>query len=254
MNPGFEDLSCHETLDRLEVRIRAHRLFADFDVSDWIAEFVGRKRRTAILDLGCGNGNHLGIYLEQVGGAGRVAGLDREAHLIDEARQRFGASNLDLHVASMDDPLPFPDASFDLCLSNFAIYNARQPRFSILELKRVLQPGGEIGLVGSTGNNARELYEFHRRLMGEPVDELILARSDRIRREIVPIVREVFGAAAEELLNSRLKFPNAAEFVSYYQATLFNARNQAVTPERMLASVPADLTVSKEMVAATATR
>jgi len=254
MNRRFDDLSCHETLDKLQIRIRAHRQFADFDVSDWIAEFVGRKPRNGILDLGCGDGNHLGIYLKHAGATGRVVGLDREASLIDEARQRFDAPNLDLRVASMDDPLPFADASFDLCLSNFAIYNAKEPRFTILELKRVLRPGGEIVLIGSTGNNARELFEFHRRLTGEPADELIIARSDRIRREIAPILAEVFGTACEEILNSRLRFPNPAEFVAYYQATLFHEPTQAADRQRMLALVPPELTVSKEMVAATAIR
>jgi len=254
MTPQLDALSYKETLDKLQYRIRAHKEFANFDVSDWIEEFVGRKQRTAIFDLGCGNGNHLGIYLKHIGRAGRVVGLDREQSLIDHARQKFGAPNLELHVASMDDPLPFADESFDLCCSNFAIYNARDPRFTICELKRVLQPGGEIVLIGPTSNNACELHEFNTRLTGQPVDEVILVRSDRIRREIVPMVREVFGNSSEEILDSRLTFPSAEEFVLYFQSTLFYERTNGVTREQMLPSVPRDLVVSKEMVAATATK
>src|SRR5262249_48866675 len=146
------------------------------------------------------------------------------------------------------------DESFDLCISNFAIYNARDPRCTIRELRRVLRPGGEIALVGSTHNNARELHEFTSRLTGRPVEERILVRSDRIRREIAPVVREVFGSAAEELLQSRLVFPNAAEFVAYFESTLFAERCAEVTREQMLALVPRDLVVSKEMVAVTAAK
>ena len=138
------DLSYKESLDKLQVRIRAHKEFANFDIGDWIEEYVGRAPRRAIFDLGCGNGNHLGIYLSGVGAAGTVAGLDREARLIDEARKKYAdAKNLDLRVGSMDDPLPFADASFDLCFSNFAIYNASSPRKTIQELKRVMTPGGK---------------------------------------------------------------------------------------------------------------
>lgn len=254
MTTQLDDLSYKETLDKLQFRIRAHKEFANFDVSDWIEEFVERKQRTAIFDLGCGNGNHLGIYLKHVGRAGRVVGLDREPSLIDKARQKFGVLNLELHVASMDDPLPFADESFDLCFSNFAIYNAKNPRFTISELKRVLQPDGEIILIGPTSNNARELHEFQTRLTGQPVDEVILVRSDRIRREIVPLVREAFGNSSQQILNARLTFPNAEEFVLYFQSTLFSERTNGVTRERMLSSVPRDLVVSKEMVAATATK
>ena len=40
------DLSYKEKLDKLQIRIRAHKEFANFDVSDWIDQFVARKPRT----------------------------------------------------------------------------------------------------------------------------------------------------------------------------------------------------------------
>ncbi len=246
--------SYKERLENLQIRIRAHKEFANFDVSDWIEEFVKRKPRTAIFDLGCGNGNHLGIYLEHVGPRGRVVGLDREASLLDEARRRCGAPNLELQMGSMDDALPFDDESFDICFSTFAIYNAEKPRFTVGELRRILRPGGEIVLVGPTSNNARELHEFNTRLTRRPVDELILVRSECIRREIAPIVFEVFANSSEEILGSRLTFPNPEEFISYFQATLFYERCNGFTREQMLSAVPRDLVVSKEMVALTATK
>ena len=86
------DLSLKENLEKLQVRIRAHKEFANFDVGDWIEQFVRRRPRRAIFDLGCGNGNHLGIYLEGVGPEGRVTGLDREERLIAEARQAYAGA------------------------------------------------------------------------------------------------------------------------------------------------------------------
>src|SRR5688572_24047247 len=161
------DLSYKEKIDKLQVRIRAHKEFANFDVSDWIEQYVRRASRRAIFDLGCGNGNHLGIYLDAVGASGRVVGLDREARLVDEARRTYpDARNLELIVGSMDDPLPFADGTFDLCFSNFAIYNAAEPAKTVAELKRVLVPGGQLVLIGPTRNNARELYVYNERLTG----------------------------------------------------------------------------------------
>jgi len=224
-------------------------------VSDWIDEYAGRKPRRAIFDLGCGNGNHLGIYLKH---AGRVAGLDREQGLLDQAREAYrDAENLELVRGSMDEPLPFPDGTFDLCFSNFAIYNARDPRFTIGELRRVLVPGGELVLIGPTINNAREIYEFNERLTGQAIDEITLVRTDRLRREILPIVQDVFGNAHEEVLNSRLTFPNAGEFVLYFQSTMDyeeTAAKKNVSREQMLAAVPPDLVISKEMLAVTAAK
>lgn len=254
------DLSYHEKKDRLNVRIQAHKRFANFDIDEWIEAFLGRRPRRRILDLACGNGNHLRLYLKAVGEGGGVAGIDREPSLVAEAQANHaGAANLDVRVGSMDEPLPFPDASFDLCFSNFAIYNAADPAFTLGELKRVLEPGGELVLIGPTINNARELYEFNERLTGQAIDPVTLIRTDRLRQEIQPVAREVFGNAREEVINSQLTFPDQDEFIRYYTATMLyeeNAEKAGYTVDQMRAVVGAehDIVLSKEMLAVVATK
>src|SRR5262245_31588544 len=167
------DLSYAEKLDKLQVRIRAHKEFANFDVSTWIDDFCGRSKRRRILDLGCGSGNHLGIYADHVGPDGRVVGLDRERKLVETAREAFrDRPNVEIVEGSMDEPLPFPDGSFDLCFSNFAIYNAADPRLTLIEIRRLLEPGGQVVLIGPTRNNALEIYEFNERLSGIAIDPI----------------------------------------------------------------------------------
>lgn len=254
------DLSYKEKLDKLEIRIRAHKEFANFDVAEWIDAFLGRAPRRAILDLGCGNGNHLDLYLKHVGPTGRVTGLDREGRLIDAARDAFRhAPNAELVLCSMDDPLPFPDGAFDVCFSNFAIYNASRPDATIRELHRVLKPRGQIALIGPTINNAREIYEYNERLTGVAIDEITLIRTDRLRREIAPIVQAVFGSCVEEVLNSYLQFPNADEFLLYFKSTMAyeeTAEKRGMTDEQLRAAMPPGQLpiVSKEMLAIVATK
>lgn len=249
------DLSYKEKQDRLNNRIRAHKQFANFDIDEWIEAFVGRKPRTGVLDLACGNGNHLGIYLKHVGAGGRVAGIDREPSLVEEARAKYaGAPNLELKVGSMDEPLPWADGSFDLAFSNFAIYNASDPAFTLGELKRVLAPGGELVLIGPTINNAREIYDFNERLTGVAIDPITLVRTDRLRQEIEPVAREVFGNAREEVINSRLTFPDQDEFIRYYTSTMLyeeGAEKLGYTEDQMRAACDGerDIVLSKEMLA-----
>lgn len=253
------DLSYIEKNEKLRTRIRAHKLYANLDIEDWIVEFIRRKPRHSIFDLGCGNGNHLEMYLQHVQPGGSVAGLDREPALIEEARLRYEpASNLILKVGNMDEPLPFATARFDLCLSNFAIYNARDPRATLLELKRVLQPSGEVVLIGPTINNAKEIYDFNERLTGQRIDPITLVRTDRLRREILPIAREVFGSVTEEVINSYLTFADKEEFLKYYRATMLfeeAAEGKGYSHEAMVAACPdaGDIVLSKEMLALVAT-
>ena len=252
----MQDLSYIEKPDRLAVRIRAHKEFANFDIDEWIAAFLSRCQRRAIFDLGCGNGNHLQLYLDCVGSDGRVAGLDREATLIDQAKRRFvNAYNLDLRVGSMDVPLPFAASTFDTAFSNFAIYNAADPAFTLRELKRVVQPGGEVVLIGPTLNNARELYAFNERLTGRAIDEVTLIRTDRLRREIMPLARDIFPDVREEVINSQLDFPSPEEFLRYYMATMLyeeGAEKEGRTQTEMYAALGGakdHIVLSKEMLA-----
>ena len=253
------DLSYHEQRDKLADRIRAHKQFANFDVADWIDEFLARRPRRHVLDLGCGDGNHLALYLKHVPPDGSVTGIDREPALLERARRSHpGAANLTLLAGSMDDRLPFLDASFDLCFSNFAIYNAAVPAFTLRELRRVLQPGGELVLIGPTRNNAFELYEYNARLTGTAIDEITLVRTDRLRSEILPAAREVFGDVREDVLHSRLTFPSPEEFLRYFTATMLYeqvAEKMQCSEAAMLAALAgSDLVVSKEMLALVATR
>jgi ubiquinone/menaquinone biosynthesis C-methylase UbiE len=253
------DLSYREQRDKLADRIRAHKLFANFDVADWIDAFLGRRPRRHVLDLGCGDGNHVPLYLQHVGPEGSVTGLDREARLLEQARAAHpGAANLKLVQGSMDDPLPFPDGAFDLAFSNFAIYNARDPLVTLRELRRVLEPGGELVLIGPTRRNAFELYEYNARLTGTAIDEVTLVRTDRLRSEIEPLARQVFGEVREDVLNSQLTFPTPAEFLRYFTATMLYeqvAEKMGCSEAAMLEALAGSpLVVSKEMLALVASR
>jgi ubiquinone/menaquinone biosynthesis C-methylase UbiE len=195
-----------------------------------------------------------------VGAAGSVVGIDRERRLVEAARAACRDSpQVELVVGSMDDPLPFPDASFDLCFSNFAIYNATVPAATLAEIRRVLEPGGEVVLIGPTRNNALEIYEYNERLTGLAIDPITLVRTDRLRQEILPLVRDLFSDVTEEVLNSFLRFPTADEFLLYFQSTMVyeeTAEKRGVTHEEMRAALPSGgwPLVSKEMLAVVARR
>lgn len=254
------DISYHETQHRLESRIRAHKLFGNFEIGDWIDAFLAGRRPRHVLDLGCGDGNHIELFLRHVGASGTVTGIDRDGGLIARAKERHsGADRLSLHVGTMDEKLPFGDGSFDLCMANFSIYNARDGEFTLREVHRVLTPGGEFVMIGPTPNNVMELYEFNEKVTGRRVDDKTLRRTERIVKEFLPLGLQVFGRVRAEVLNSVLTFPDAEEFLRYFCATLLYeeiAEREGLSPEDLMAYCPdaGPIPVSKEMVAVVATR
>ncbi len=244
-----------EKLDKLQIRIRAHKEFANFDVSTWIDEFCGRAARQNILDLACGSGNHLRMYARHAGAHGRVVGIDIETALVEDARKAHAdLPEVDVRIGSMNDPLPFPDGAFDLCISSFAIYYAANPRATLEEIRRVLSPGGQMVLIGPTLNNAREIYEYNERLTGVAIEQVTSILTDRLRQEILPIVRDLFTDVRDEVLNSFLTFPNGDEFIAYFESTMVyeeTAKKRGVTREQLHAALPPveKPVVSKEMLA-----
>lgn len=254
------DLSYQEKQDRLQSRIRAHKMFANFDIDEWIEAYVAKQPRHDVFDLACGSGNHLRIYLRNIAPGGTVTGLDRERSLVEEARRTYaGAVNLRLELGSMDDPLPFPDESFDLSFCNFAIYNATDVEATLQELWRVMKGGTDLVLIGPTAANAKEIYEYNERLTGAAIDPITLIRTDRLRQEILPMTRKIFPRVSEEIVNSFLTFPNQDEFLRYFTSTMVyeeGAEKQGKTMAEMRAACAEErnIILSKEMLAVVCTK
>lgn len=95
-----------------------------------------------ILDVACGAGQ-LSIPAARAGA--KVTGIDIAPNLIEQARARAKAENLDAHFDEGDaEMLPYEDNSFDLVISLIGAMFAPRPELVAAELKRVCRPGGKI--------------------------------------------------------------------------------------------------------------
>jgi 2-polyprenyl-3-methyl-5-hydroxy-6-metoxy-1,4-benzoquinol methylase len=95
-----------------------------------------------ILDVACGAGQ-TAIPMARTGA--KVTGIDLAANLVEQARTRAKAENLDAHFDEGDaEMLPYEDNSFDLVISLIGAMFAPRPDLVAAELKRVSKPGGKI--------------------------------------------------------------------------------------------------------------
>ncbi len=75
-----------------------------------------------------------------------VVGIDQSAAMLAAARARFAGAN-GSHVELIEaqaEALPFADASFDVLTFTYLLRYVDDPRSTMLELARVLRPGGRI--------------------------------------------------------------------------------------------------------------
>lgn len=108
-----------------------------------------------VLDLGSGAGTDSLIAAQMVGPAGRVTGIDMTPQMLAKARvaaDEMGAENV-AFLEGEAERLPFPDAHFDVVISNGVIDLIPDKDAVYAELSRVLAPGGRLQIADVTIQN-----------------------------------------------------------------------------------------------------
>ncbi len=125
--PQFDPTTAHR-VHRLE---RALRSFAKGSGPDTIR----------VLDAGCGDGASVGFLRDK---GFRVSGIDLSAAAIEKAKAR--CPDADLRVGSLEERLPFADASFDAVWCTEVLEHVFSVHDALCELNRVLRFQGSLVL------------------------------------------------------------------------------------------------------------
>jgi demethylmenaquinone methyltransferase/2-methoxy-6-polyprenyl-1,4-benzoquinol methylase len=99
-----------------------------------------------VLDACCGTGD-LAIAAWKKAVAGHVVGLDFSGRMLERARRK--APELEWVQGDVL-ALPFEDASFDSAVVGFGVRNVEDLEGALKELRRVLRPGGRVGILEIT--------------------------------------------------------------------------------------------------------
>lgn len=103
-------------------------------------DLAGDVKGRRVLDAGCGSGPLAAALIE---GGADVVGFDLSPEMLEIARQRLGAE-VDLRVADLGEPLPYPDDSFDDVIGSLVLHYLEDWTAPLAELHRVLKPGGRL--------------------------------------------------------------------------------------------------------------
>ena len=97
-----------------------------------------------VLDACCGTGD---LALEAQRAGGRVTGLDFSERMLERARKKSAAVEW---IRGDVLALPFPDGCFGAVTVGFGIRNVEDLQAGLVELARVLRPGGRLGCLEIT--------------------------------------------------------------------------------------------------------
>jgi demethylmenaquinone methyltransferase/2-methoxy-6-polyprenyl-1,4-benzoquinol methylase len=97
-----------------------------------------------VLDACCGTGD---FALADARAGGKVTGLDFSERMLERARAKSSAVEW---VQGDALALPFEDGSFDAATVGFGVRNLERLESGLAELRRVLRPGGRLGVLEIT--------------------------------------------------------------------------------------------------------
>jgi arsenite methyltransferase len=101
-----------------------------------------------VLDLGSGGGIDVLLSAKRVGPTGYVYGLDMTPEMLDLARRnadQAGAKNVEFLFGQIES-IPLPNDSIDVVISNCVVNLSPDKPAVFREMRRVLRPGGRIGI------------------------------------------------------------------------------------------------------------
>jgi D-alanine-D-alanine ligase len=129
---------------------------------DFFLNLIPLARNAHILDVCCGQGRHA-LELARRGFT-NIAGIDRSAFLLQEARSRAKARGLRVRFLQGDArAIPLPNESFDAALvlgNSFGYFDrSTEDEAMLREIRRLLRAGGKLLLDVSDGNHVRQHFE-----------------------------------------------------------------------------------------------
>ena len=109
---------------------------------DRVFSFAGPVKGRVLLDAGCGTGNY---SLEAARNGATVYGVDASREMLSGACEKARKEGLKIGLCLADaTSLPFHDGQFDIALSVCALCFIRDRQRALLEMHRVLRPGGRV--------------------------------------------------------------------------------------------------------------
>lgn len=114
-------------------------------VHDHVLSLLDVTTSSAVLDVGCGRGQHLQVLGRQVPESTRLVGIDSSEDAIEAAREATkGDPRYSFLVHDLVEGIPFEDGAFDRILCVNVIEAIRDKDALLSEVRRVLSPTGRI--------------------------------------------------------------------------------------------------------------
>ena len=226
------EINYQETSKDLLTRIDIHEKYGSANIDQWTTDLLKPEAGMNILDIGCGAGKLCFLFDDYTKGAAEITGGDFSEELLDKARARNNerGSNIDFKFLDFNKRFEFPDNTFDLCTSAFAIYYASDLNSTFREAHRVIRspdptsgkPGGRLFVSGPLPENKQMFYDIIKEATNKTIPPM--PGSSRFKGDIFNTIDRIFAKTELHRFENQLTFPDVAPFIEYVRASLSEDR------------------------------
>ncbi|RLG48681.1 MAG: hypothetical protein DRO06_00980 [Thermoproteota archaeon] len=172
-----------------------------------LLEMVPLPPGARVLDAGCGPGEMSVAVARLLPQSSTLYLLDPLREMVESARSRVAGLVRTVPLVGTFEDIPLDDGSVDVVLASYSLRDARDRRRALSEFRRVLRPGGALGVVEVTrpdGRTASALAGLYVRLVAPALAVLVTGRLDCPWRCLHKTFREMWTSSELVLEVSRL--------------------------------------------------
>ncbi len=217
-------INYRETAKDLLTRIGIHEKYGARDIDQWTTEVLQPAPGMKILDVGCGAGKQCFLYSDFTHRQVSIIGGDVSTELLGRARaaNTERGDHVTFQILDFNKRFDFPDGTFDLISSAFAIYYASDMKFTFAEAHRVLKSGGRLFVTGPLPENKRMFYDIIHEATSKPIPPM--PGSSRFKTEIYETIQSLFKKTELLVFENPITFPAVEPFMEYVRASLSEDR------------------------------
>ncbi|MBN1220935.1 MAG: methyltransferase domain-containing protein [Anaerolineae bacterium] len=150
----------------LNARFQLHALFSTnkYGWHQWVFDHFNLAAPSRILELGCGSGYLWLENLERIPQSWEITLSDFSAGMVDQAQVNLQTSQRPFNFETIDaQSIPYDDETFDAVIANHMLYHVPDMARALVEMRRVLKPGGRFYASTVGEMHMRELDELARK-------------------------------------------------------------------------------------------
>ncbi|QSR84843.1 class I SAM-dependent methyltransferase [Methylacidimicrobium sp. B4] len=242
---------------------------AQYEIGRELLSLLGISPGSSVLDLGCGTGQIASWASRIAGPKGKVLGIDPSPYRIALAERR-ARRGLAFAVAGSRDLPAFPSGSFDVVYLNYVLHWIDDRRQALREIRRILKPGGKLGISFEDTSRPSEIDEIIERsakeVLGTLPPALFLATAPLGLAQLKEMLRQNgFRVLKVKVVESEDRAKTPAELLDFWRASSAGRFLSGVSPgqrqrierriiERLVARSGSDIRISGETLLLVAER